>query len=291
MKSFQLAFPVMAAAALVTTTAGCGHHQKAPRGDKQHPNIIYILADDLGYGDLSCNGQKLFQTPHIDRLAAEGIVFTQHYAGCTVSAPSRSSLMTGLTTGHTPIRGNKEWKPEGQWPMPDSTFTMAEMLKTAGYTNGAFGKWGLGYPGSEGDPLRQGFDEFYGYNCQRLAHNYYPSYLWDNNQKVMLEGNSGDRMEVYAPELIHQRALQFIENNRERPFFLFYPTTIPHAELLLPEESYGRIQGKASPREIFQRGGSRRSPLQDRGLRQPAGIARRLCSHGYPAGQAGGGDR
>ena len=126
------------------------------------PNIIYILADDLGYGDLSCYGQKKFQTPNIDRLAAEGMKFTQHYSGSTVCAPSRSALLTGLHTGHTPIRGNKEWKPEGQWPMPDATYTMAEMLQKADYTTGAFGKWGLGYPSSEGDPTKQGFDKFYG---------------------------------------------------------------------------------------------------------------------------------
>ncbi len=148
------------------------------------PNIVYILADDLGYGDLSVYGQTHFQTPNIDKMAAEGMLFTQHYAGTTVCAPSRSSLMTGQTTGHTPIRGNKEWDPEGQWPIPDSTFTIAEMLKTAGYTTGAFGKWGLGYVATEGSPDKQGFDEFFGYNCQRLAHNYYPGHLWDNQNKV-----------------------------------------------------------------------------------------------------------
>jgi len=174
------------------------------------PNIIYILADDLGYGDLSCNGQKHFQTPNLDKMAAGGMLFTQHYSGATVCAPSRSALMTGQHTGHTPIRGNKEWKPEGQWPLKTDALTVAEMLKQAGYTTGAFGKWGLGFPGSEGDPNQQGFDEFYGYNCQRMAHNYYPGHLWDNQIKVVLEGNSGDKFEVYAPKLIHERALQFI---------------------------------------------------------------------------------
>ncbi len=155
------------------------------------PNIIYILADDLGYGDLSCYGQKHFKTPNIDRMAREGMLFTQHYAGCAVSAPSRSSLMTGQTTGHTPIRGNKEYANEGQWPLPEKTVTIPKLLKEAGYVTGGFGKWGLGYPGSEGDPNNQGFDKFYGFNCQRLAHNYYPSHLWDNQGKVILEGNSG----------------------------------------------------------------------------------------------------
>ncbi len=124
------------------------------------PNIVYILADDLGYGDLSCYGQKNFSTPNIDRLAAEGMLFTQHYTGCTVSAPSRSSLMTGQHTGHTPVRGNKSWEPEGNWPLPAEAFTVAEMLKSKGYTTGAFGKWGLGYIDTEGDPNAQGFDEF-----------------------------------------------------------------------------------------------------------------------------------
>jgi arylsulfatase A-like enzyme len=252
MKSLHPALPAMAAAALVTATTSCGHQNKVTSNNKQQPNIIYILADDLGYGDLSCYGQKLFQTPHLDRLAREGMVFTQHYAGCTVSAPSRSSLMTGMTTGHTPIRGNKEWKPEGQWPLPDSSLTLAEMLKQAGYITGAFGKWGLGYPGSEGDPLKQGIDEFFGYNCQRMAHNYYPGHLWDNDRQIILEGNSGDALEVYAPELIHKRALQFIEKNREKPFFLFYPNIIPHAELLLPDTYMEEFRGKLLPEKSFK---------------------------------------
>lgn len=216
------------------------------------PNIIYILADDLGYGDLSCYGQKSFQTPNIDRMAKEGKLFTQHYAGCTVCAPSRSSLMTGLTTGHTPIRGNKEVKPEGQWPLPAKSFTVAEMLKKAGYVTGAFGKWGLGYPGSEGDPNMQGFDEFYGYNCQAKAHNYYPAHLWENQNKIVLEGNSGDKFGEYAPDLIHQRALQFIAKNKGNHFFMFYPTTIPHAELLLPLTNLKEFQGKLLPEKSYK---------------------------------------
>jgi arylsulfatase A-like enzyme len=216
------------------------------------PNIIYILADDLGYGDLSCNGQKNFQTPNLDKMAAGGMLFTQHYSGATVCAPSRSALMTGQHTGHTPIRGNKEWKPEGQWPLKTDALTVAEMLKQAGYTTGAFGKWGLGYPGSEGDPNQQGFDEFYGYNCQRMAHNYYPGHLWDNQVKVVLEGNSGDKFEVYAPKLIHERALQFIEKNKDKPFFLFYPNVIPHAELVLPEENLAEFRGKFQPEKAFK---------------------------------------
>ena len=219
---------------------------------QQKPNIVYILADDLGYGDLSCYGQKHFNTPNIDKLAKQGIQFTQHYAGCPVCAPSRSSLMTGLTSGHTPIRGNKAWKPEGQYPLPAATFTMAEMLKGAGYTTGVYGKWGLGYPGSEGDPNMQGFDDFYGYNCQTLAHNYYPDHLWHNQTKIMLEGNSGNQSKDYAPARIHQQALQFIEANKKNPFFLFYTTTIPHAELVAPEENMKEFRGKFLPEKNYK---------------------------------------
>ena len=136
------------------------------------PNIIYILADDLGYGDLSCMGQKHFNTPNIDRLAKEGMLFTQHYSGATVCAPSRCALMTGMHTGHAVVRGNSEVVPEGQQPMPSDTYTIAKMLKTAGYTTGLFGKWGIGAPDSSSEPLKMGFDRFYGYNCQRHAHHY-----------------------------------------------------------------------------------------------------------------------
>jgi arylsulfatase A-like enzyme len=227
--------------------------QVSEKPDKQQkPNIVFILADDLGYGDLSCYGQQHFQTPNLDKMAAGGMRFTQHYSGTTVCAPSRSSLMTGQHTGHTPIRGNKEWKPEGQWPMKAEAITVAEILKQAGYVTGAFGKWGLGFVGTEGDPNQQGFVEFYGYNCQRLAHNYYPGHLWDNSKKVEIPENSGEKSGVYAPELIHLRALQFIERNKDKPFFLFYPNIIPHAELLLPEENLAEYRGKFQPEKAFK---------------------------------------
>ncbi len=216
------------------------------------PNIVYILADDLGYGDLSCYGQTHFNTQNLDKMAGEGMLFTQHYAGTTVCAPSRSALMTGQHTGHTPIRGNKEWKPEGQWPIPDQAYTVAELLKEAGYTTGAFGKWGLGFVGTEGDPNEQGFDEFYGYNCQRMAHNYYPGHLWHNQQKITLEGNSGDGFATYAPKMIHEQALKFIEDNKDKPFFLYYPNVIPHAELLLPEENLAEFRGQFLPEKEFK---------------------------------------
>ena len=218
---------------------------------RQKPNIIYILADDLGYGDLSSYGQKRFSTPNIDRLASEGMKFTNHYSGSPVCAPSRSALMTGLHSGHTFIRGNKEVKPEGQWPLPGEAFTLTKMLKAAGYTTGTFGKWGLGYPGSKGAPEHQGVDTFYGYNCQRLAHNYYPEYLWDGDRKVLLGGNSGTSKAEYAPELIHERAMNFLDANKGQPFFLFYPMVFPHAELVAPEKYLSRYRGRFLPEKHF----------------------------------------
>ena len=197
---------------------------------KQQPNIIYILLDDAGYGDLSCYGQKKFQTPNIDRLAREGMKFTNHYSGSTVCAPTRSVIMSGLHTGHTPSRGNREIQPVGQFPIPAATFTIAEALKKAGYATGAFGKWGLGNPGSEGDPVNQGFDRFFGYNCQRNAHTYYPTWLFDNLQKIKLNG------ETYAHDLIMDRAVEWIDNHHKAPFFCFLPVTIPHAAMHVPEK-------------------------------------------------------
>jgi len=220
--------------------------------DRQLPNIVYILADDLGYGDLSCYGQTKFSTPNIDRLSRQGMLFRNHYTGCTVSAPSRSCLMTGLHTGHTPVRGNKNWKPEGNWPLQGSSVTIAELLKTKGYTTGAFGKWGLGYIDTEGDPNAQGFDEFYGYNCQTLAHNYYPDHLWHNHEKILLHENDSSRTGAYSPDLIHREALRFIENNKSKPFFLFYPTTIPHAELFAKEDYMNLFRGKLDPEKSFK---------------------------------------
>lgn len=201
----------------------------------RNPNVVFILADDLGYGDLGCLGQRKISTPHIDLLVAQGKLFTQHYAGSSVSAPSRSCLVTGLHTGHTPIRGNKAYGEEGQYPLPGDIYTVFRLFKDKGYATGVFGKWGLGAPGTVGAPNAQGVDEFYGFNCQKLAHSYYPYHLWHNTEKIMLEGNSGSGEGEYAPYLIHKAALQFIEQNREKPFFLWYTTTIPHAELRLPD--------------------------------------------------------
>ncbi len=245
MNATTILFP---ATLLLFTTC---QNQKNQPAENQKPNIIYILADDLGYADLSCYGQKLFSTPNIDKLAQAGLKFTQHYSGSTVCAPSRSALMTGQHTGHTYIRGNKEWQPEGQYPLNADAVTLAEALKDAGYTTGAFGKWGLGYPGSEGDPNNQGFDEFFGYNCQRMGHNYYPYHLWHNQKKVMLSGNEGKKTGQYGPDVIHEQALKFLEENKGRPFFMYYPSIIPHAELLAPEKYMEKHRGKYEPEKQY----------------------------------------
>jgi arylsulfatase A-like enzyme len=196
------------------------------------PNIVFILADDLGYGDLGCYGQDKIKTPRLDRMAVEGVRFTQCYAGSTVCAPSRSCLMTGQHTGHTPIRGND------RYPLRESDITVAEVMKAAGYRTALVGKWGLGDPGTTGSPTRQGFDEFFGYTDQRHAHNYYPSYLWRNEQKVPL-GNQVTKEDAvgagvatnrvaYSHDLFTDEALAFVDRNRERPFFLYLAYTIPH---------------------------------------------------------------
>jgi len=204
--------------------------------ENEKTNIIYILMDDMGYGDAGCYGQEKFATPNIDKMADEGMRFTQHYSGSTVCAPSRSSLLTGQHTGHTPIRGNKEIEPEGQAPIPAEAVTIAEVLKEAGYTTGAFGKWGLGMADSEGSPNAQGFDEFYGYLCQRMAHRYYPSHIWHNDEKVVLDGNDGQHTAIYAQDLIQEATIDFIKTNKDKPFFAYVPIVLPHAELLVPDD-------------------------------------------------------
>jgi arylsulfatase A-like enzyme len=209
------------------------------------PNIILILADDLGWGDLGSYGQTKIKTPHLDRLAAEGMRFTQFYSGSPVCAPSRCALMTGKHGGHAYIRNNREVQPEGQWPIPASEVTIAELLKSRGYATGAFGKWGLGFVGTEGDPNKQGFDLFYGYNCQREAHNFYPDHLWRNSERVELEGNTrGLTGKHYSHDLIEAEALRFIRDNKDRPFFAYVPFTIPHLALQVPEDSLAEYVGK-----------------------------------------------
>lgn len=210
-------------------------NSKAANKKSKQPNIIYILADDLGYGDLGCYGQTEIKTPQIDKLAAKGLKFTNHYAGTAVCAPSRCSLMTGKHTGHTHIRNNRPLKFEGNEPIPDSEITIAELMKEAGYVTGAIGKWGIGYPGSEGDPINQGFDFFYGYNCQRQAHNYYPEHLWRNDKKEIQTGNLDGKEEMYSHDLFVEEALSFIKKNKDEKFFLYLPFTIPHTRFQVPD--------------------------------------------------------
>ncbi|MEZ4698855.1 MAG: arylsulfatase [Rhodothermales bacterium] len=205
------------------------------------PNIIFILVDDLGYGDLGVYGQRRIRTPNIDRMAGEGMRFTQFYAGSTVCAPSRSVLMTGKHLGHNDIRGNLEVQPMGQTPLPGYNVTVAEMLRQAGYSTALIGKWGLGSVGSEGHPNRQGFDYFFGYLGQRHAHNYYPEFLFRNEDRVPLDGNripepkrpdgSGQAAEkvTYSHDLLAKEALDYIDQHKDGPFFLYLALTIPHA--------------------------------------------------------------
>ena len=208
------------------------------------PNVIFILADDLGYADLSCLGQTKFSTPNIDSLASQGMMFTQHYSGSSVSAPSRSCLITGQHTGHTVIRGNKELPVEGQHPLPSDTYTIFKMLKDNGYKTSVFGKWGLGAPDTEGAPQNQNVDEFFGYNCQRQAHNYYPYHLWHNAEKIILDGNKGKNENDYAPYIIHKEAIDFIVENKDTTFFMWYTSVLPHAELKVPENELVSFVGK-----------------------------------------------
>ena len=235
------------------------------------PNIIFILADDLGYGDIGPFGQNIIHTPTLDKLAAGGMKFTQHYAGSPVCAPSRCVLLTGKNPGHAFIRDNHEigtwYSFQGQIPIPASETTVASALKSAGYATGAFGKWGLGGVGSAGDPLKHGFDHFFGFNDQRQAHNYFPQYLNDDEGKFILPGNTNvsekEGLSIapgadpndpasyasfigkqYAPDLCNERALKFIRDNKNKPFFLYYPTTVPHLALQVPEDSLAEYKGK-----------------------------------------------
>ncbi|MFM2176516.1 MAG: hypothetical protein RL015_614 [Verrucomicrobiota bacterium] len=190
----------------------------------EKPNIIFILCDDLAQGDLGCYGQKLIQTPNLDRMAAEGTKFPQLYSGTSVCAPSRSSLMTGLHMGHCPIRANREIQPEGQKPLPAETTTVAQVLKSAGYATACTGKWGMGMFDTTGSPLKNGFDHFYGYNCQRHAHSYFPKYLWKDDQHIELEGKT------YAMDLIGQETLDWVRSHASSPFFLYHAITLPHGK-------------------------------------------------------------
>src|SRR5687768_11205828 len=200
------------------------------RAAEKKPNIIFILCDDLAQGDLGCYGQKLIQTPNLDRMAREGTRFTQAYCGTTVCAPSRTSLMTGLHSGHAPVRANWEIAPgEGQLPLPQETVTVAQILKDSGYATACCGKWGMGMFDTTGSPLKKGFDHFFGYNCQRHAHSYFPEYLYRDAERFELPGNDGKGIgKTYAQEMIQSDAEQWLRANYTRPFLLFYAITLPH---------------------------------------------------------------
>ena len=240
---------------------------------KNLPNIIYIYADDLGYGELGSYGQQKIKTPNLDRMVAEGMRFTQHYAGSPVCAPSRAILLTGKHSGHAYIRGNYELggfadsTERGQMPLPEGTFTIAKMLKKAGYATGMSGKWGLGMTGTTGDPLLHGFDYYYGLLDQKQAHNFYPTHLWENGQWDTLNNhvinvhqqidpaNATDadfdyyKGNDYAITKMTEKALGFIDRNKQKPFFLYLPYTLPHLSLQAPEEFINKYKGqfKESP--------------------------------------------
>lgn len=259
---------------LISVLAGIGLACTSSARERP-PNIIFILADDLGYGDLGAFGQTKIRTPHLDRLAAEGMMLTQHYAGNAVCAPSRGVLMSGQHPGRTFIRANRgmakggirvvgQPETEGQFPIPDEELTLAEVLQSAGYTTGGFGKWGLGGPDSTGAPLRQGFDRWFGYNCQAVGHNFYPTYLWDNDQVIQLNNPpfaahdtltpeedpndpaSYERFQgnEYSADLIADQALNFIRDQQDKPFFLYWPTTVPHVALQVPDDSLEEYLGE-----------------------------------------------
>ncbi|MGK0187818.1 MAG: arylsulfatase A [Verrucomicrobiales bacterium] len=193
------------------------------------PNFIFVLSDDIAQGDLGCYGQKLIKTPRLDQMATEGTRYLQAYCGTSVCAPSRSSFFTGLHTGHCPVRGNYEVPPEGQLPLPDKTVTIAEVAKAGGYATSTFGKWGMGFFDSPGSPEKQGVDHFFGYNCQRHAHSYFPTYLYDDDQPFILPGNDGQNVgETYAQELIQNDMVKWLRENGKNPFMMFYAITLPH---------------------------------------------------------------
>jgi len=225
---------IVGSAVAASMFSGCAASVRQHSTAGKRPNIIFILADDLGYGDLGCYGQKQIKTPSLEKMAAEGMKFTQHYAGSTVCAPSRCVLMTGLHTGHARVRGNSRVLLKGE------DVTVAEVLKRAGYRTGVIGKWGVGHPPPPGDPERNGFDYFFGYLNMVHAHNYYPEFLWRNSEKVFLRGNQlaqpyhGEqgwsfRQGTYSHDLFTEEALAFVDRNKDKPFFLYLAYTIPHA--------------------------------------------------------------
>lgn len=213
---------------------GLGAAHAAPPA---RPNVILIVADDLGYGELGCYGQTKIKTPHLDKMATEGLRFTRHYAGNNVCAPSRCCLLTGKHPGHALIRDNREAQGEGQFPLPADAAALPRLLQAAGYSAACVGKWGLGGPGSSGAPLRQGFDFFFGYNCQRQAHSYFPNYLWRNDGSIPLDGRT------YSHDLLEAEALRFLDAAGKQPFFLFLPFSLPHLALQIPDAELAPYRG------------------------------------------------
>jgi arylsulfatase len=250
MRTTNLGF-LAALAILSSAAAAAGAAETAVR-----PNIVFLLADDLGYGELGCYGQTKIKTPHIDRIAAEGMRFTDFYCGCSVCAPSRCTLMTGKHLGHATVRDNMPRGPglEGQHAMEPGTVTVAQLLKKAGYATAIVGKWGLGMPADHSSPLDFGFDHHYGYLCQGMAHTYYPPYLWRDDKQEPLPGNPpysyGQRGVIqpsgktYSHDLMAEDALAWVRAHRAGPFFLYLAFTIPHLSLQVPEDSLAEYRGK-----------------------------------------------
>ena len=270
MKKFS--FNLLTLGLLVLLLASCSSESKKKSKTPKKPNIIYILADDLGYGDLGSYGQVKIETPNLDQLAKDGMKFMQHYAGAPVCAPSRCVLLTGKDLGHSLVRGNDEWKKrgpvwdfiavekdstlEGQFPIPAGTITIGRLLQKGGYKTAVIGKWGLGAPQTDGIPNKQGFDYFYGFICQRQAHTYYPLHLYENEHRVHLDNDTvppGTRLakgadpydiksyapynlKEYAPDLMFKKLTNFVNENKDRPFFLYWATPIPHVPLQAPQK-------------------------------------------------------
>ncbi|MFM8274418.1 MAG: arylsulfatase [Gemmata sp.] len=216
------------------------------------PNVIFVLSDDLAQGDVGCYGQKLIRTPHLDAMAKEGTRFTQAYCGTSVCAPSRTSLMIGQHTGHSPIRANREVQPEGQKPLPAGTYTVAKLLKDNGYATACVGKWGMGMFDTPGSPLKVGFDHFFGYNCQRHAHSYFPTYLYRDDKRFDLEGNDGKGVgKTYAQNLIADETLAWVAANKDKPFFLFYSVTLPHGRHEIDDQGVYKSEKWTDPQKNY----------------------------------------
>ncbi len=214
--------------------------------EEKLPNIVLIVADDLGCFELGCYGQTKIKTPNIDKLAEGGMKFTRFYSGCPVCAPSRCAIMTGKHMGHATVRNNMQFKKgeEGQFPIRAEDVTVTELLKEKGYATGAMGKWGLGNWDTTGTPLKHGFDLFYGYNCQGHAHSHYPKYIYRNGEKIDLKENDGKTGKQYTQAMFEAEALDFIEKQQAKPFFLYLPFTVPHVALQVPEDSLAEYKGK-----------------------------------------------